>query len=329
MGLVLVCVVWGATFVTVKEAVADAHPVTFLALRFALAFVALGSLFARDVVRNWRRLARPGAILGFWLWAGYAFQTAGLRYTQASRAGFITGLSVVIVPVLSSVLLKARPSARALAGVALALVGLAFLFLVPTGAAPFRAGPAAASAVAAGTAAAGSVLARLSAVPTALTGDLLVLGGAMAFAFHVTLLGKYSAERTGSYREVGALATLQTGAAALGYLAWMGARSWWASPNGTPVTLAALLTPKLAAAVVITGLLASAGAILVQTAAQRHTPPTHTALIFASEPVFAAFFGWLLLGERFGAWGGLGCLLILAGMVVAEWPARQQRKTRR
>ena len=71
----------------------------------------------------------------------------------------------------------------------------------------------------------------------------------------------------------------------------------------------------------MTALLATAGAFLAQTAAQRFTPPTHTALIFATEPVFAALFGWLLLGERLGAWGLAGCGLILAGMLVAELPA--------
>jgi len=70
----------------------------------------------------------------------------------------------------------------------------------------------------------------------------------------------------------------------------------------------------------MTALLATAGAFLAQTAAQRFTPPTHTALIFATEPVFAAIFGLVLLGERMNVGAWVGCALILAGMLVAEIP---------
>ncbi|RJQ05175.1 MAG: DMT family transporter [Bacillota bacterium] len=300
--LVAVCLVWGSTFVIVKQAVAEVPVMTFLALRFSLAFVVMAAVFGRHLRGHGRRLAWPGVLVGMLLWGGYTFQTAGLQYTQASRAGFITGLSVVLVPVFSAVITKERPSGRALGGVALALVGLVLLFLVP------ESGPG------------GLSPARPS---TGMAGDLLVLAGAVCFGLHIVTLGLYSATRAPGVTEAGSLATFQVGAAALAYMAATAAGYVRSGPTAVlPAAPAAAGPPFLSstavAAVVITALLATAGAFFAQTLAQRHTPPTHTALIFASEPVFAAAFGWLLLGERLGPWALAGCLLILAGMVLAE-----------
>ena len=71
-------------------------------------------------------------------------------------------------------------------------------------------------------------------------------------------------------------------------------------------------------AAAFTGLFATALAFGVQTVAQRFTSSTHTALVFAAEPVFAALFSFLLIGELLGPRQLLGCTLILAGMIVAE-----------
>lgn len=309
LALLLVCLVWGSTFVIVKEAVAEVPTMTFLALRFTLATLALAIVFGRDVVAGWRRLAGPGVLVGLFLWSGYTFQTIGLQFTEASRAGFITGLAVVLVPAVSAVLLKERPSAQAMAGVGLALGGLALMFLVPS------------------LPAAGGLGATSGPEPAAasrMVGDFLVLGCAVCFALHIVSLGRASSTRARTAREAGALATIQVGAATLGYLAAVaveGIRGGSARILPYSGEAGALLAPSFIWALVITGLLATAGAFLVQTAAQRHTSATHTALIFASEPVFAALFGWLWLGERLVGWPLVGCLLILAGMVVAELPA--------
>jgi len=108
--LLLVTAVWGSTFVMVKDAVA-AYPVfPFLSLRFAMGLVAL-------LLIGWRRLRSldransvAGFLAGLFLLGGYAFQTLGLQYTSASKAGFITGLSVVLVPLLSAIICANGPS---------------------------------------------------------------------------------------------------------------------------------------------------------------------------------------------------------------------------
>ena len=71
-------------------------------------------------------------------------------------------------------------------------------------------------------------------------------------------------------------------------------------------------------AAVFTGLFATVAAFYLQTYAQRFTTPTHTALIFTMEPVFAGLFGYLLAGERLGARGLAGCGLILAGILIGQ-----------
>jgi len=288
----------------------------FLGLRFTLAAIVLAAVYWRDVVANWRSLALPGLVVGLFLWGGFTTQTLGLQYTEASRAGFITGLSVVFVPVLSALVFKERPSTRALAGVALALAGLALLFLLP-------ASGGSAAAAAAGAAGATS----LGPEPGRRAGDLLVLTCSLFFASHIVSLGRASRTRARTHREAGALATIQVGAAAVGYgVAAVPAMA--AMTEGPGLAAAGVGIPwSVIWAVVVTGLLATAGAFLVQSTAQRHTSATHTALIFATEPVFAAVFGWALLGERLTGWSPLGCLLILAGMVLAEIPVGRGAST--
>src|SRR5438046_3728642 len=71
-------------------------------------------------------------------------------------------------------------------------------------------------------------------------------------------------------------------------------------------------------ALVVTGVFASALAFLAQTWAQRQTSATQTALAFSLEPVWTAFFGFTLAGDRLGATAWLGCAVIMAGIVLAE-----------
>jgi drug/metabolite transporter (DMT)-like permease len=71
-------------------------------------------------------------------------------------------------------------------------------------------------------------------------------------------------------------------------------------------------------AAAFTGLLATSLAFFLQSRAQQATSPTHTALIFAAEPVFAGIFSFLLIGEVLGPREIAGCALIVAGMLAAE-----------
>jgi drug/metabolite transporter (DMT)-like permease len=124
IALIAVTAVWGVTFVQVKDAV-ELYPLyAFLALRFAIASVALAPFALRRV-----RASSVGisAFLGLLVAAGYALQTEGLARTTVSSTGFITGLYVVFTPLLAFALFRQRIGVAVWLGVAVSLVGLAML----------------------------------------------------------------------------------------------------------------------------------------------------------------------------------------------------------
>lgn len=124
VALVGVALVWGATFVMVKDAVA-AYPVySFLGLRFAVACVAFVALFPSTMRRFTPGTLSAGIVAGILLTAGYVFQTLGLAKTSPSKAAFITGMFVVITPFMQAVFLRRLPSRAAWLGVLSAVAGL-------------------------------------------------------------------------------------------------------------------------------------------------------------------------------------------------------------
>jgi len=161
--LVLVTLVWGATFVVIKNALADATPLLFNALRMALAAATLALLYGRQLARVSRGALRMGAVVGTFLWIGYEFQTEGLRLTTPSKSAFITGLSVILVPVFLAIFWRRRLKPWTWAGVATAFVGL-YLLTVP--------------------AAGGLGLQEIN------RGDVLTLGCAIGFAFQIVWMGR-------------------------------------------------------------------------------------------------------------------------------------------
>ncbi len=122
--LIGVAIVWGATFVLVKDAVERYPLYGFLGLRFAIAVAAFALLFPRSFLRFKPGTLQVGLLAGSLLTAGYVFQTWGLQGTTASKAAFITGMFVVITPLMQGVLLRLPPRGLTLLGVGLAVVGL-------------------------------------------------------------------------------------------------------------------------------------------------------------------------------------------------------------
>ncbi|HCC33391.1 MAG TPA: hypothetical protein DEQ28_05740 [Clostridiales bacterium] len=270
--LLVVSLIWGFTFVTVKLAIEEFPALNFLAVRFWVASAAMLILFRRRIWTALPRTLVPGCLIGVFLFGGFVLQTFGLGLTSASKAGFITGLSVVLVPLISGTILRQRLSRMVLAGVLAATFGLGLLTLEGT-LAPNR-------------------------------GDLLVLGGAVFFALHIISVGRYAPGH-----DPMALAALQLGTVAI-------LSTLSAAATGGWVPIPRTVWP----AILLTGILASALAMAVQNWAQRDTTATHTALIFATEPVFAALGGYLLAGETLGVRAWLGGALIILGNVLAELP---------
>jgi drug/metabolite transporter (DMT)-like permease len=268
--LIAVTAVWGVTFVQVKDAVALYPLFAFLALRFAIATLTLAPPGARRLRSLGRAGWLAGAFAGALLGAGYALQTAGLERTSVSSTGFITGMYVVLTPLLALVLFRARVGMSAWIGVGLATVGLALLAGIHGGSA---------------------------------VGDLLVLAGSAVYSLQIVLMERYAPR----YDAI-AFTLVEMLTSFAGLLAIALALGQLHVPHGWTVW----------GALLVTGVFASALAFLAQTWAQRRATATQTALAFSLEPVWAAFFGFTLAGDRLGPVGWLGCAVIMAGIVVAE-----------
>jgi drug/metabolite transporter (DMT)-like permease len=269
--LLLVAFIWGSTFVIIKDALTGVTPMVFNSFRFLIAAFFILIIFRRNSLRLKQVSLKAGLKAGVFLFLGYSLQTLGLQFTSAGKAGFITGLCVVIVPLLVGIKNRRLPPTPALLGAALAAFGLAFLSL--DGSQSFN------------------------------RGDVLVLGCAFAFAFHIISVGEF-AEHSSSET----LTLLQIGSVGLFSLFW----------SGTTGQLAFRLSLPVWGGIIFCALAATALAYLIQTKAQKITSPTRTALIFSTEPVFGALFAYLYAGELLTVKALLGCLIILMGMLFAE-----------
>jgi drug/metabolite transporter (DMT)-like permease len=129
VALVGVTVVWGSTFIVVKDAVDRMAVMDFLAWRFAIAALVMAVVRPRAFMVLGATGRRHGMVLGLALSAGYVAQTYGLRRTPATVSGFITGLFVVFTPLCAGLLLRRRVDAVSWVGVAVATGGLALLSL--------------------------------------------------------------------------------------------------------------------------------------------------------------------------------------------------------
>src|SRR5205823_4282875 len=141
--------------------------------------------------RRWSLRTAPvrgGVLAGLCLFGGYAFQTAGLRWTTPSKAAFLTGLTVVVVPLLNSLVYRVYPHASETIGVAVATIGMGLMTLEGNA----------------------SGIAR---------GDVLVILCAVSFAAHIVVLGHYS--RTARFEPLAVWQLGTTAALALASFWWI------------------------------------------------------------------------------------------------------------
>lgn len=270
--------IWGATFVVVKDALADVSVFVYIAVRFALSAAVMGLLFRRSLRGLDRRTIWAGAQIGFFLLGGYAFQTTGLKYTTPSKAAFITGSSVVLVPVLLAVFGLRRVNAWIWAGALAAFAGLYFLTVPPEG------------------------LGALN------IGDPIVFGCAVMFALHIIFISRhieYHSPGALSFLQVATTAIVSTVAFPLLAVTHLEQPRW-------------VWTNTLVAAVLITAIGSTVIGFSLQTWAQKYTSPSHAAILISLEPVFAAITSWLFACEHLGKRVLLGGALILVGILVAE-----------
>lgn len=267
---------WGVTFTLVKQALDSVDVFVFLAQRFMLAFAIILPISYFRGSKLDAHTFRQGCIMGILLFGAYAFQTVALIYTSASNTGFLTGLNVIMVPLISSLMLRHHISGAVKCAVVLSVVGL--FLLCGNGSWSFN------------------------------RGDLLAAICAICVSLHLIYTGEY-ARRSDYYW----LTAVQLGVVALLSLLFAWGRH-------KPVFV---WHPELLVTLLICSLIATVFAFLVQTSMQRYISHTNTALIFCTEPVFAALYAWIVIDERLGFYGMVGALLILAGMIISILPTRQ------
>lgn len=290
-----VVAVWGATFIMVKDAIPRFGVVPFLAVRFLIG----SAVLAPFTLRRWTRGGlTSGGLVGLALAAGFLLQTLGLDLTTATSSGLITGLFVVFAPLANRALFGVRTPGKLWVGIAAAVAGL---YLLTYG------GPAVppTPALAAGAP---------SSPPGGLTGrtlgDFLTVLCAACFGLHVALL-----DRVTKRHEPLALAQGQLVMAAAVYLA-----AWpFIRPLGWPPA-------EVWPALLITGVLATAAAYIIQTLAQRRLSAVEAAMIMFLEPLFAAIFGYIG-GDRLTLVQMAGGAIMLAAFAGVEiYPRWTERR---
>lgn len=210
LALVAVTAIWGYTFVPVQNAVALYPLFAFLAVRFGISTLVLAPFALRPLLRLPRAGVLAGLGAGVLLAAAYGLQTAGLELTTVSSTGFITGLYVVLTPVIALVLFRTPVPAAAWTGVALALVGLLLLNGVPGGSA---------------------------------LGNLLVLANAVAQSFQIA-----SMERFAPRYDARALTFLQMAVSCVGFTVIAVSRGELSVPHERSVWFALAVTGVFAGA---------------------------------------------------------------------------------
>ena len=159
LSMVITTMIWGITFVMVKDALNDAPPYMFASLRFGIAFL-LGFIYVNKGIKDISDTEMLGGLLcGFCLFVGYAFQNFGLMETTPSKSAFITSVSVILVPIILVLFKIKKVNPRIWVAVILAIIGL-YILLNPTG---------------------GGIN----------VGDMLTFGCAVSFAVHVIMQDKY------------------------------------------------------------------------------------------------------------------------------------------
>ncbi len=274
--LLVTAVIWGGGFVAQRLGMEQIGPYIFNGARFLIGAVTMVPILYLQKKRAPAERVPPksiiliGAAAGTLLFGGATFQQLGLVYTTAGKAGFITGLYVIFVPLLG-MLIGYRAPLSTWIGAVLAVFGLYFL----------------------------SATRGMNLAP----GDGYVLIGALFWAGHVQFLARF-APRVDSFR----LSMVQSLVTSL-----LSFAVGFATEGFDPGQIQAAFWPIMYGGVISIGI-----AYTLQIIAQQSAKPTPAAIILSMESVFAAFWGWLILGEILSPRALAGSALMLAGMIISQ-----------
>lgn len=272
-GLLCTALIWGFSFVVIKDSLDLIPPSYILAFRFTLASLVLGCLFHKKLRALNKQIIKQGAFLGLLLFLSYLFQTIGLDYTTAGKNAFLTTIYVVLVPFLHWIINRKKPNKYCIIAAFLAIWGIGLL--------------------------------SLQGDFTINIGDALTLVSGFGYALHMIYIDKYTKVCSAVL-----LTILQ--------LFFGGVFSWLTAPildGGFPT---AVFQPNMIAGMLYLGLFCTMVAFLLQNVCQKYTSPSATSLLLSLESVFGAIFSAIFLAERMTLRMYTGCLLLFAGVILAE-----------
>lgn len=288
--LLTVTVVWGTTFPAMKQLTADLSALQIIWLRFGMAAVVLLPL--------WRGLRRAelrwGLGLGVLNFVAFWLQIEGLQHTTSNRNAFVTGLNVLIVPLLAWLLLRRRTGWHIWAACALAVAGMCLMFFED---APWN------------------------------WGDTLTLCSAGVYALYILAM-----EAAALRNQAAPLRAPRMAAALAGSMWACTTLMLLVQPQGMAqlYAQATALPGSGWVAIVYLGLMASALVVVLQAWGQQHVDAMRSAIVFGLEPVFAALTAWWLIGERMGLVALCGAALMVVALIFSQYapppprPARQR-----
>ena len=280
--LILCSFIWGMAFTAQSTATEFIGPFTFCFLRSLITSIVLFAVYPLTSRKSRRAGHRPdmkrhlilGVVLGVILFGACALQQIGIGYTTAANSGFITALYIILIPIITMFMGK-RIGKKVWIGVAVALVGLCLLCIKNDFSINI--------------------------------GDLITLGCAFVFSFHIIVIDSYAGDMDSIL-----LSAIQFATGAIVALPLMLLTETPTMPN-----IMACWTSIIYAAV-----FSGAMGYTLQMVGQKYTDPTLASLLMCLESVFAAIGGWILLGEVLSVRELLGCLLMLSASVIAQLPEK-------
>lgn len=279
--LLLATVIWGSAFVSQSVGMDSVGPFTFQSVRCLLAVAALlAAVFLRD--RNFlkfksKQLWKAGFLCGSALFLASSLQQVGLIYTTAGKGGFITAMYIVLVPLIGF-FLKKKTSKSTFFSIIPAVIGLYLL---------------------SGT--------DLSAINT---GDLLMMGCAVAFAVQIICIDRFA----------GMLDSLSLNCVQSLVCAGYSLLCMFFGEDPKAEALLSCWLPLCHA-----GILSLGVAYTLQIVGQRVLEPTVASLIMSLESVFAVLFGWLILKETMSGTEIAGCILVFSAVILSQIPTKSKK----
>lgn len=269
--LVLTAIIWGSGFVASAVALEHYTPYQILAGRFLVGAVILSLIFFKKLNKLKKSMLIKGALLGIFLYIAFALQTVGLQFTTPSKNAFLTAVNVVIVPFIGFLLYKRKIDMYELSGALLAIVGIAILSL------------------------------KLSSDVN--VGDLLTLGCAVGFAFHIFYTAKFVKTEDPVVLTIVQMVT----AAIIGCIVviFRGETSFSMESEGMMNLL-------------YLGIFSTTIAFLMQTVAQKYITETKAAIILATESFWGMLFSVIILSEIMTSRMIIGALIILLAILISE-----------